>query len=293
MTERRVLHERGDEDLGLFECVPGYPAEDRLGSLKDVSQVFWIVTGPEDVMFPTRRRRTLGAILCRRTTYWNGPPTLKEMQADFRRRFFKHTTAPGSVFFSDSDDARMAHYIEVINNRPGQKDANFTAEEVSGWSDAELQQHLFPAGFNARFLAWKELRNETHGDGSRSYIFDGDHHPGQSSSGTDFPPLLTHGHIIRLNNDDSWQLATPQEHYKSLGYKFPNKLGDTFKKIKALPTTWKKCAGNGMHLMAMAAFMSYIMANTTKHDPNAMPPTMSSRGENDDEYVDDEEDAWG
>jgi hypothetical protein len=254
MTERRVLHERGDEDLGLFECVPGYPAEDRLGSLKDVSQVFWIVTGPEDVMFPTRRRRTLGAILNRRTTCWNGPPTLEGMRADFRQRFFTHTTAPVCVFFSDSDDTRMAHYLEVINKRPGQKDANFTAVEVSGWSDAELQQHLFPAGFNARFQSWKELRNETHGDGDLPFIFDGDHHPGQSSSGTDVPPLLTRGHIIRLNNDDTWQIATPQEHYKPLGYKFPNKLGDIFKNINAVPTMEKVCrqwhafdSGGGFH----------------------------------------------
>ena len=247
LTERRVLHERGDEDIGMFECVPGYPAKERFGSLEDVCLIFWIITGPEDFMFPTRRRRALGAILNRRTNRWNGPPTLEGMRADFRQRFFKHTTAPGCVFFSDSDDARMEHYLEVINNRRGQKDANFTAAEVSGWSDAELQQHLFPAGFNARFQSWKELRNEIHGDGDLPFIFDGDHHPGQSSSGTDFPPLLTHGHIIRLNNDDTWQLATPQEHYKSLGYKFPNKLGDIFKNINALPSTWKKCAGNGMH----------------------------------------------
>ena len=40
LTERRVLHERGDEDIGLFECVPGYPAEERFGSLEDVCLVF-------------------------------------------------------------------------------------------------------------------------------------------------------------------------------------------------------------------------------------------------------------
>ena len=167
------------------------------------------------------------------------PSNIGGDEGRFPAAFLQAHNGPGCVFFSDSDDARMEHYLEVINNRRGQKDANFTAAEVSGWSDAELQQHLFPAGFNARFQSWKDLRNETHGDGDLPFIFDGDHHPGQSSSGTDFPPLLTHGHIIRLNNDDTWQLATPQEHYKSLGYKFPNKLGDIFKKINALPSTWK------------------------------------------------------
>ena len=131
-----------------------------------------------------------------------------------------------------------------------------------------------------------------HGDEALPYIFDGYHHPGQSAAGTDFPPLLTHGHVMALNHDDSWLLATPREHYKSLGFKFPNQLEDIFEKIKAPPSAWKKCAGNGMHFMAMASWMSYIMANCVKHDPNKIPPTIGNSTENDEsvEYIDKEDD---
>ena len=115
-----------------------------------------------------------------------GTPTLELMRKDFQERVFKHSTAPGSVFFSDTDQERQQHYCELINKRPGQKDARFTLEEMKSWSDQELQQRLFPAGFLSRFQAWKSYRDETHGDDILPFIFDGDHHPGQSAAGTDF-----------------------------------------------------------------------------------------------------------
>ena len=292
LTERRILGERSDEDIGFFECVPGYPAEMRLGSLEDTHFVFYLIFGPEDLMYPTRRRRCHGAVLNRRTTRWQGPPTLELMRKDFQERFFKHATAPGSVFFSDTDQERQQHYCELINKRPGQKDARFTLEEMKSWSDQELQQHLFPAGFLSRFQAWKSYRDETHGDDILPFIFDGDHHPGQSAAGTDFPPLLTHGHVIALNRDDSWALATPQEHYKSLGFKFPCALGQVFDLIDAPASTRKKCAGNGMHLMSMACWMAYICANCVRYDPNMIPGVIADKKEQDDKDEFDSE-WWG
>ena len=106
-------------------------------------------------MHPTRRRRCLGAVLSRRTVRWQGPDTLELMRKDFQEGLFKHAAAPGSVFFSDSDQDRQRHDLEVINKRPGQKkNAKFTLEELKLWTDEELQQQLFPAGFISRFQEW-------------------------------------------------------------------------------------------------------------------------------------------
>ena len=136
-------------------------------------------------------------------------------------------------------------------------------------------------GFISRFHGWRSYRDEMHVDDALPYIIDGDHHPGQSSAGTDFLPRLTHGNVMALRRDLALSLATTREHYKSLGFEIPSKLGDIFDHINAPPTTWKKCAGNGMHLMAIASWMSHIMACCVRHDPHIIPPAIKEEDEED------------
>ena len=100
--------------------------------------------------------------------------------------------------------------------------------------------------------------------------------------------MLTHGHVIALKRDDSWAMATPQEHYTSLGFKFQCTRGQIFDLIDAPASTRKKCAGNGMHLMSMACWMAYICANCVRYDPNMIPAVIADKKEQDDQ--DDESD---
>ena len=174
-AERIIFSERSLEDVCFFECVPGYPYH-RLIALCTTHFVFFVKVGPENMGWPTHRRRLYGALISRRTCNWLGPRTREAVKEAFENAFFRKCRAPGIAFFQDTFEERWSHYTDVVNKRPGQRACNFTTSELQSWSTSELEFAMFPPGFQDRLKAWKLHRNKVHKDDT-PFIFDSDHWP--------------------------------------------------------------------------------------------------------------------
>ena len=228
----------------------------------------------------------------RRTVHFTGPPTRELLQKEFEKLFYRDCIASGSCYFQDSDSIRWEHYQEIANGRPGQRNRNYSIDELKSWSEKEREMVMFPPGFQDRFNAWKNHRDSF--SITEPFLFDSDHWPGQTSSGSDFPPLLTHGNVLKLNPDDSWQLATPREHLRSLGFRSPSVLDSVFQQTNMPIRAQKKMAGNGMHLFTMTAWMTFVMSFCVPKSEIQNPepqPYISVEDSDEDEWADSCRDA--
>ena len=123
---------------------------------------------------------------------------------------------------------------------------------------------------------------DEHHSGQNPFMSDSDHWPGQSAGGEDFPASLTHGNIIALFNDDRWLLATPEEHFKSMGFRYPNGMDEVLKTLELPFYVHNKFARNGMHLFAMSIWMAVIMSQCRLKEEMSLPPV----------FFQDEQDYW-
>ena len=100
-TERTVLAERGEEDLSFMECVWQYPVEERLCvKLAETHLTIFVRTGSFCFAWPHDRDRVQAAMLNRRKLVWLGPMSQEDIEADFRRRFYRRPMLGGSALLT-------------------------------------------------------------------------------------------------------------------------------------------------------------------------------------------------
>ena len=281
--ERRVLALRRLEDIGIFECTKRYPVAQRLvAGMHDTHHIAYLRCGSWLLGWPHDRFRLLAVLVNRFTMLWVGPSDQNMVERDFLARFARRTLLAGSSLLTASTEERFEYYAEVMNNRPGQKAANFTGAELQTWSPDDLKARLGPAGWLERFLAWEQERDIRHQPlPGRDYMADldqwpahGKHKCGQAracaerfGAGDLWPTQLTHGSIAALAADGTWRLATPNEHLAALGVPVhdpENPLLGYLQELKVPGRRVKMLAGNGMHVRLIGAWMAYIFANTIR-----------------------------
>ena len=87
-VERQIKAEREEEDIAFFECVGQYP-KTYLLRLSNTHYVFFIVMGPEDLGFPSTRRRLFGALFNTKTMVWVGRDPRSKVVAHFQEPCFR------------------------------------------------------------------------------------------------------------------------------------------------------------------------------------------------------------
>ena len=212
LCERAVLAERMLEDMAFLECVWPYPVEQRLCVELGLTHfTVYIRTGAFCFGWPHDRDRVQATMLNRRSVVWIGPMSQDEIEADFRRRFYRRPMMGGSALLTYDAAARNEYYASSANNRPGQKSAGFTAGDVESWAPEELLMSISPPGMLDRYKAWQRVRAQKHISlPQRDFMCDLDHWPSMTqggSGGHTWPTQLTHGTVMAMKNSEEWRIA--------------------------------------------------------------------------------------
>lgn len=158
LGERKVAMENGFEDVAFVECTPRYPASDKLGSaLGKDALIIEVMTGPEYMGWPVKRKRVLCAVLCARTVEWMGPPTAELIQQDFDRRFGRSVALTGEDLFQASVDERHNEYAVLARKARNQ----VSKEDVPRLlNTGEMLGLMLPPGALDRMDEWLRRREE-------------------------------------------------------------------------------------------------------------------------------------
>lgn len=282
-TERFRFMETGFEDIAFIECVPKYPAKEKLGSaMQGLGTIMSLVDGPEHHGWPHRRRRSLSVILNNQTVRWVGPT---DYVGDFTRRFARATVLTGDQMLVATEKEVHEEYARMARTRKHR----LTAMDVPTMSNSELLPLLVPPGAVHRLEAWRSWWQEHPDLAGRPFCCDLEHwpHTKGSTGGPDLPVILTHGTTAALGiggDVNAWRLATPLELLGAMGWPVhPQECGRfgvllVRSYFEAMSSRQMKVAiGNSMHLVTQAAWMLYILSNVARV-PVAKPEHMLRLG---------------
>ena len=291
-AERVALAELRLEDVAFVECVPRYPAAERLGrQMSEACLAFWVVVGSQYLAVPSLRERFLGALLNRLTVEWHGPPSQEAVEIEFMHLFARSMQMTATDLICETDESRWAMYLHIANERGKKTGRVFTNEELIALPPWQLLTLIQPVGAPQRLDEWYVFMEANHPvQEGEAFFCDIDHHPGtRSTGGREWPSQLTHGTVLAVFERERWKMATPKEYMGALGFhslpdycsrfsmspavKVIDRLGLTDKEVRLL-------CGNGMHLMTQAAWMTYVLSNISEKEPLC------------DECVDDQDDEW-
>jgi hypothetical protein len=110
VAERHVRGGRGEEHLAFVECTPKYPYQQKLVEKLPGHTVLSITTGPEELGYPTKRRRLQAACINNKVLKWVGPD---DYETDFKERFYKANIIGGRALFLASDEEVFKEYSEL------------------------------------------------------------------------------------------------------------------------------------------------------------------------------------
>ena len=285
VCERTVLAERGLEHVAFLECVWGYPVEARLCvDCSATHLTIYIRTGAFCLGWPHDRDRVQAAMLNRRSIHWLGPLTQDEIEADFKRRFYRRPMVGGSALLTYDGFSRNEYDASLGNNRLGQKYADYTVEDVESWSSDELLMSICPPGMLERYKAWQRVRAQKHVSlPQRDFMCDLDHWPSNAQGGDGghtWPTQLTHGTVMAMKNSEEYRIAMDLEHLGALGlpchpWNDTHRVVAAFNDLGYKPIHVKKLAGNGMHLHVQACWYFYILSNIAPREyfvPGSLQP---------------------
>ena len=280
--ERHKLARDRREDVAFLECSSKYPVQRKIEEKPDGHKVISIITGPEYLQWPTKRRRLHAAAINLSTCIWVGG----DPQAEFDQLFNRSVELHGSSLFTSSDAERHDEYEQIAKKRG----SGLKARHVQDCDAYELGAHLWPSGYFGHFEAWEAQRHKL-GCSDVELVCDIEHHPCYLGGGRDWPTLLTHGTIVGWPPGiSSFRLATSLEHFGSLGLHVtdgvckhvrPSVMRDSL--LKCSRRQRKFLAGNSMHFASQSVFMIYVLANVVLKPPLQLPrePFFS-------EFIDDE-----
>ena len=261
VTERMQRALDGTEDMFFQENVPKYPFKDKLKiPLQDTHDVIRVVVGPEDLGWPSRRKRSLCCGLARAKWRWCGPTSESAVQAEFNRIFKRTPMLSGNSFLLAPPSEVRAWYAHKLANR------GTHVQEGEPLAIGDLLEELLPPGARLRLDAYKKILEE--GEEVTDFIADVEHWPHHAAAcGSMFPCQLTHGTVVSLKGGAEPRVFLGSEHLCALGWHMFDGLSKKFqspmRKILGSLSGHKQkaLAGNAMALPAIAAFVLFIWSN--------------------------------
>eukprot|EP00971_Amphidinium_carterae_P352843 6492749-Amphidinium_carterae.7 len=274
MAEKKEQLLSGLVDLVFLECTPRFPAEEKFKSLLgDTCYIVTMTFGPEDLGWPHKRQRIHAAVWKKSAWDWCGPDQ-KDLEEDFKQKFFRGMRLEGADLMVASDAERWSVYRSMAAGRKNRL-PEFGSAGASALSEADLLTAMLPPGAVQRMAEWR-----AHVDGSvllrgmRTVMVDIDHHPGSRGcqEGPDWPVQLRHSTIVALQQAGGWKLATPTEHYYAMGWHAESEMLKVVQEQSG--SHMKVLCGNSMHLFVQGTFMTYVMSNlrraSSSHESSAV-----------------------
>eukprot|EP00971_Amphidinium_carterae_P348512 6490530-Amphidinium_carterae.3 len=303
LHEKAIRLERGEDHLIYLECTPRFDAQTRIKEVvgRDVT-VVEIRVGPEDLGWPSKRRRVLAAAFSSQHLQWVGPP-IERIEDDFRNKFFRAIVLSGCDLLVETKERREEEMLALAHSRRFQ----LSKTDLSGKDTLELLSRVYAPGHVARFQEWQNhIRDHPRLSQLRSLLFDLDHAPNSKgcTAGEDFPVQLRHGNILGFfPATGEFKVATGLEHLAALGWPVSQLcqaqqeqtlagkervLGMLNLLAQLSPNQQKLLSGNSMHLVTQAAWMFYILGNAVRVMPvsPARPLKLGSWEVHDEEVTD-------
>lgn len=269
LAERQQKALDNTEDMFFQENVPKYPFKEKLREpLHDTHDIIRVVVGPEDLGWPSRRRRSLCCGLVRSKWKWSGPTSDQAIQTEFEQIFKRTGRLSGNSFLLAPSSEVRAWYSLKLAQR---------GIHVSGDKPLDIPsrlQDILPPGARLRLEAYKKILEES--PEATDFIADVEHWPGCAvACGSMFPCQLTHGTVVSMKGDGGGgpRVFLGSEHLAALGWhifdEVSGKFNSPMKKIlRGLKGhTQKALAGNAMSLPAIAAFVLFIWSNIEQRHP--------------------------
>ena len=150
-VEGVALAELRLEDVAFMECVPRYPAAERLGrQMAEACLPLWVVVGAQYFACPSLRERVLGALLNRLTVEWHGPPSQQAVELEFVHVFARSMQMTATDLVCESDDSRWDMYLEMAEERGKKKQSRPCAQQGRADGSAAMAVANFdPAGWRS------------------------------------------------------------------------------------------------------------------------------------------------
>ena len=261
LAERQQKALDGTEDMFFQENVPKYPFKLKLREpLSDTHDIIRVAVGPEDLGWPSRRKRSLCCGLVRSRWRWCGPTSDQAVQAEFDMIFKRATTLSGNCFLL----APLSEVQEWYKQKLAKRGVHVAQDEPL--DIASLLEDILPPGARLRLDAYKEILEQD--SGATDFIADVEQWPNHGAAyGSLFPCQLTHGTVLSLRGGTGPRVFLGSEHLAALGWHIFSGSGDKFcspigEILRSLPGhTQKALSGNAMALPAIAAFVLFIWSN--------------------------------
>ena len=289
LCERRAKAEQELEDVFFVECSTKYPFESKVGAeCGDTHLLLAINDDPVLHGWPAHRDRMSAVGLSRATTRWLGPDQQDLLEADFKQRFHKALACSAEIFMRESsvkrneDLSRMAAIQKYI----------LTPEEIAQLPNDELIEYVNPPGALQRLEQWEAKYAPSAASFPGAYFFNFMRHPKYARAGSwsSFPTLETNTMIASVLPGKGTTIATGTEYFASLGFHMFEPSGDGWglfgqSKIapyilESAPHLQRGIAGNGMNLLAQAAWIYYVLGHVVNvRGLSDMPPRMKNATE--------------
>ena len=265
-AERQCYADKLLEDVAFAEFPPMFPQERR-----ETPQLLTksIITGPEMMGWPTRRRRLFCALLNQRTVCWVGP---SDHVADFEKKYYKMTQLAGDSLLLSSEEELLALYKAMAVAQGNYVDQTVLADMPV----KQLLHCILPVFSRQIYDEYEAVRHEFQSLGGK-YLCDLHQHPRLAGSqGSEFPSQVTNGLVVSMPDEKAgggFKIASGFDHLSANGFHVcpaaqtvfpPSKLITIFRSLTE--ANRKSLSGNGVHLACVGAWLVYILANVVRID---------------------------
>lgn len=258
---RRMRAEQAD--IITMENVPTMPQAMFRDQLSRTHIVLSAVLGPEDLGRPERRRRLFCTAVSRETCVWLGPETAEESAKLFIRMFSRRVVLEGDIYAGlDSPECIANAKYNLFGRGPG----------VFGPSAKHLPlRQLLVGGVRDRYDGFREQMLSDEGRFGSAFIADLSQTPGRRSRGSQWvPTLTTSSTLVCMSRDD--HVFSPAELSFSQGWPtltpWSHRYRDALLFDTSVLSAWAQSsmAGNGMHLVCIAAWHAFVFAHIARRD---------------------------
>ena len=268
-------------DMTWLENSPNFPIDIFEAKFGGRAHVLTLTFGPEHLGWPVHRRRLLAVALSRETLVWIGPRTEDELAHHFASFFLSAVTTEADIFLgTDSAENHRLLRRHMSKNRgawprPGQ----------------ELRvEDLMPKGVQNNFVAMQQRMREEDRCGAigGAFLADISQNPSERPRycGPWLPTIIQNSNTYVLSGPAPGKLTAGEINFAQgwplEGLSSTECLACVPGRVKSLSFSKRQhLLGNGVHLMAIGAWMLYIKAHCLRVDVlSQMAPPMPPPGEN-------------